>query len=126
VSASPTYLNVDLSAFAIPVAVGDQLAIVLRSFGTFGEDYQWLGDGTCVPCGDPTYARGGLFFRPADTAAWRSEPGDSGFRTFVRPDGVAPTPEPSTLLLLGAGFVYARLRRSPSASLRRVGDGRTT
>jgi hypothetical protein len=109
VSSSHAFVTVDLSALDVPVTVGDRLAIVLQSPGP-GIHYEWAGDGTCPVCGDPTYARGELFFRLSETDAWRSEPGDAGFRTFVRVGDVAATPEPATFLLLAAGIVGASLR----------------
>jgi PEP-CTERM motif len=114
VSSSPAFLTVDLTAFAIPVAVGDQLAIVLKSFGPLINthvNYEWFGDGTCPACGDPTYSRGELFFRLSDTNSWDRDAGDAGFRTFVRTEDVAATPEPATFLLVGAGLVCATRRR---------------
>jgi len=89
------FFSVDVSGFGIAVTPGEILAIVLR--GTQADtDYGWAGF-VLNP-----YPAGAAYFRNASAGfpTWTLEGVDDlGFKTFV-----AAAPEPSTVVLLGAGL----------------------
>jgi hypothetical protein len=103
------FFSVDVSGFGIAVTPGEILAVVLR--GTQADtDYVWVG-------GFPNpYPAGAAYFRNASGGfpTWTLENTDDlGFKTFV-----AAAPEPSTVVLFGAGLaalagVVWRRRRGP-------------
>lgn len=96
------FVSVDLSSFAVSVAAGQVLAIVLRSDPDVAS-YTWYGNWS-----DNLYPSGRHYFRhppgwPRPTWYPDLSTVDVGFKTFVEPVA-EPVPEPGTLLLLGSGL----------------------
>ena len=88
------FFSVDVSGFGIAVTPGEIFAIVLRGTRT-DTDYEWVG-------GFPNpYPAGAAYFRNASAGfpTWTLAGNDQGFKTFV-----TAAPEPSTVVLFGAGL----------------------
>ena len=103
------FLGVDLGAQAVPVSVGDMLALSLRSDTLDDRGYFWAIDN------DEHYARGEFFtLHPTTGGVFiplsRADPSnprfiDGGFRTFVT------VPEP----VIAGALLLRRVRRYPFA-----------
>ena len=92
----PEVYDVDLSSFDIPVVQGEVLAFTLS-----GHFQVSMNTGPAYGGGPDLYTRGAAYIR--GFPAWSPLLGggaDLDFRTYVQ-----PTPEPSTLALLGVGAI---------------------
>jgi PEP-CTERM motif len=94
------FVAFDVSSSAIPVTVGEKLAIVLYSDTPNGPIYGWLGT---YP-GDP-YPAGSNFVKSPSDTQWLDtggpNGGDFGFKTYVNP---AAVPEPASIALLATAL----------------------
>jgi hypothetical protein len=99
----PSFVDINLTAFDIPVSDGEVLALVLRSNADSiapGHGYEWSTGFTNL------YPRGESFFRtPGNGWSVNSIAASQGFETFV--DVV---PEPSGLMLLIIGGFLGLMR----------------
>jgi hypothetical protein len=114
VGTSPTFFEIDLTPFNIPVSVGEVLGLVLRSDADFipaAHGYEWELGFTDL------YPRGESFFRtPGNGWSVNSIPASQGFETFVQAASVpeidaSGVPSAFTLLLGGVLVLKCRWRR---------------
>lgn len=86
-----TDLNVNLSASALPVKIGDILAIVIRAPGSNGIDWSAKYDA------EATYASGAGYQRLASNPWGLNFTSDYDFQTFVKPATSANIPSPRAI-----------------------------